>query len=349
MKADAVFEYHDVGWVIIMPYYERGSLTSSHLQPGQIKDAIRQILEALRHLHEHGHIHRDIKPGNIMVRNRPSEPLDLVVADYGLISLKNPVTTCGTLGFMAPEIFRNRGLPEEQEKIPYENAVDIYALGILILKLLRVSIEPIDIKTRKLFKMFIQSVVDDELDACDRTNVERRHALEMADLMLKFDPRIRPSAHELLQSPILVQTKAAPAGIQTSTTTTNVSMNEPFSQNPITAPSLDWRNSDPKARAVDGEVSAAEQRRNDNQGQNNMNLFGGRYERRKRNQTQRYNPISAPKRDKVRKNQSGSLLTPRATPKRDLRNVKLPNDSRSPEISPQNPLSKSWDKMELSD
>ncbi|KAK0510155.1 hypothetical protein JMJ35_007549 [Cladonia borealis] len=89
---------------------------SENSDPTMLKDAIRQILKALHHLHERGSIHRDIKPANVLISNLEGEPLNLVVADYGLTARKKPVKFCGTLGYMAPEVIRNGEINDDSKK-----------------------------------------------------------------------------------------------------------------------------------------------------------------------------------------------------------------------------------------
>jgi serine/threonine protein kinase len=77
-------------------------------------DLIRAILSAVAYLHDHGIVHRDLKPENLLFRT-PEDNADLLIADFGLSRIMDEeqfhvlTTTCGTPGYMAPEIFSKRG------------------------------------------------------------------------------------------------------------------------------------------------------------------------------------------------------------------------------------------------
>ncbi len=339
-----------------MPYFHRGNLGQLSLDSSQLKDGIRQILEALRHLHEQGYIHRDIKPANVLVRNRVGDPLDLVVADYGLISLSNPVSFCGSRGYMAPEIVRNGGIPKSQGRL-YHKTVDIYALGMLILRTLGISTPQVEIMNRRIFKNNIKSLVDDGLDECNPEDSERRGALLTADRMLQYDPETRPSIDECLRLPWLSRSATTPpAAIQLSRTLSNRSLIDSHPDTSMAKPFKDWWNSDPRTQSPEPQVQ--EQRQ-----------FSGRYKPRKRNQTQQPVPISTPNKHKVQKRRYNPLLTPGPTPKRDRKaqksgdspalkasksenaGVTFPNLQlkKSHEVSQDANTLLSWDKMELSD
>lgn len=338
-----------------MPYFHRGNLGQLSLDSTQLRDGIRQILEALRHLHEQGYIHRDIKPANDLVRNRAGEPLDLVVADYGLISLNNPVSFCGSRGYMAPEIARNGGIPKSQARL-YHKTVDIYALGMLILRTLGISIPQIEISNRRSFKNNIKSLVDDELDGCDPEDTERRGALLTAGRMLEYDPESRPSIDECLRLSWLSRSTATPPAIQLSRTPSTRLLIDSHPSLSIAKSVKDWWKSTPRAESPEQQVQ--EQRR-----------VSGRYKLRKRNQTERHIPNSTSNKYKVQKRRYNPLLTPRPTPKRDgkarksddspaLKNSKsdnagvtLPNlqSKQSHEVPQDATTLLSWDKMELSD
>jgi non-specific serine/threonine protein kinase len=83
------------------------------------------VLDGLQHLHENGLIHRDLKPGNVMVqRGRPR------LTDFGLTRVLNKgghtTNLAGTPGYMAPEAFQGK----------YSPASDVWAVGILMHELL---------------------------------------------------------------------------------------------------------------------------------------------------------------------------------------------------------------------
>lgn len=62
----------------------------------------KEILEAVKYIHDKGYIHRDIKPENIFI-DKKFNPL---IADFGTVIKKNsiPKNYTGTFGYMAPEV-----------------------------------------------------------------------------------------------------------------------------------------------------------------------------------------------------------------------------------------------------
>ncbi|KAL9541098.1 hypothetical protein MBANPS3_009307 [Mucor bainieri] len=94
------------------------------------KDAakiVQTICSAVAYLHDNGIVHRDLKPENLLFRER-DEDSDLLIADFGLSRIIDTdkfhtlKTTCGTPGYMAPEIFKKTG---------HGKPVDLWAIGVI--------------------------------------------------------------------------------------------------------------------------------------------------------------------------------------------------------------------------
>ena len=99
-----------------------------HEGPGIFLELTVEALRALAFLHEFELIHRDLKPGNLLVRDTPKLGCRLVIVDFGLsLSAKDQPAeafrAAGTLPYVAPELLANRAASHRS---------DLYALGAVL-------------------------------------------------------------------------------------------------------------------------------------------------------------------------------------------------------------------------
>lgn len=103
---------------------KRGTFT-----PVEACDIIYQLSDALSHAHEHGVIHRDVKPQNVMIKNDGT----IKLGDFGIALVNDaPHLTqkdivLGSVHYMAPEVAEGKNATIQS---------DVYSLGITFFELL---------------------------------------------------------------------------------------------------------------------------------------------------------------------------------------------------------------------
>lgn len=100
------------------------------LPPALAARLVLQILEGVQHIHDRGVVHRDLKPGNILVT---PDGMPKII-DFGLSKHENVLSTLtddgkllGTVPYMSPEQCQGK---------PLGPATDIYAMGVILFELL---------------------------------------------------------------------------------------------------------------------------------------------------------------------------------------------------------------------
>jgi serine/threonine protein kinase len=95
---------------------------------------VRQVADALVHAHEHGTLHLDVKPANILLRNDGAA----VLIDFNLSApacSASGLVFRGTLAYAAPEVIQSAATGD-LAATPISAASDVYSLGVVLFELL---------------------------------------------------------------------------------------------------------------------------------------------------------------------------------------------------------------------
>ncbi|KAJ5095596.1 Calcium/calmodulin-dependent protein kinase cmkB [Penicillium alfredii] len=158
-------------------------------------DLVRAVLSAVAYLHDHDIVHRDLKPENLLFRT-PEDNADLLIADFGLSRIMDEeqfhvlTTTCGTPGYMAPEIFKKSG---------HGKPVDIWAIGVITYFLL-CGYTPFD-RDSNLEEMQAILAADYSFTPLEYWRGVSQEARNFINRCLATDPQVRMTAHQALQHP----------------------------------------------------------------------------------------------------------------------------------------------------
>ncbi|WOL10049.1 hypothetical protein Cni_G18803 [Canna indica] len=186
-------------WVV-MPFMAEGSCL--HLmkiaypdgfEEHVISSILKETLKALEYLHRHGHIHRDVKAGNILLDNSGVVKL----GDFGVSACmfdkgdrqRSRNTFVGTPCWMAPEVL--------QPGSGYDFKADIWSFGITALELAHGHAPFSKYPPMKVLLMTLQNAPPG-LDY-DRDKKFSKSFKEMIAMCLVKDQTKRPTAEKLLK------------------------------------------------------------------------------------------------------------------------------------------------------
>jgi polo-like kinase 1 len=171
----------------------------------EVQCYIMQIIKALKYLHSHRVIHRDLKLGNLFITDK----MELKVGDFGLATKlefegERKRTVCGTPNYIAPEILDG--------KTGHSYEVDIWSLGVICYTLIigKPPFETQDVKTTyKRIKMNAYTFPEGAVisDAAKALITE----------ILNTDPLKRPSLDQILAHDFFNQGTSIPKLLPTST------------------------------------------------------------------------------------------------------------------------------------
>lgn len=118
---------------LVMRYVENsttlGDLIQQDISLDHLIDYLLQVADALNYAHSHDIIHRDVKPSNVLIDNQWA-----LLSDFGLVKMAAGTSeltgtgmSIGTPAYMSPEQATGKAV---------DHRTDIYALGIILYKIL---------------------------------------------------------------------------------------------------------------------------------------------------------------------------------------------------------------------
>lgn len=155
----------------------------------EVQCYVVQICNAVKYLHCHRVIHRDLKLGNLFLNDK----MEVKIGDFGLATKlefdgERKRTICGTPNYIAPEVL------EGKQGHSYE--VDVWSLGVIIYTLIigKPPFETNDVKTTYKRIRMNNYTFPENVQITDS-------ARDLITRILNNDPSRRPTVDEILCHP----------------------------------------------------------------------------------------------------------------------------------------------------
>jgi CheY-like chemotaxis protein len=136
VKINRVMRVEDELFALVMEFVDGMTLDTlledvGRLSPKEAIAVARQVAQGLSEAHTHGLVHRDVKPGNIMLEALPAGDYFTRILDFGIVR-----TTSGPIageGFVGTPSYSS---PEQIRELEQDHRVDIYGLGATLFHML---------------------------------------------------------------------------------------------------------------------------------------------------------------------------------------------------------------------
>ena len=196
--------YDEGAMYIVLEYMDGGSLAdvlqaaqltgSSALSESVLARLSTRVLGGLIYLHRERHqVHRDVKPGNILLNTRG----EVKISDFGLSAeLDSTKEMCatfiGTHAYMSPERLGGK---------PYSFASDVWSLGITLVECAEGQYPYPSFSSANAFVLLSQ-IINDPAPTLSTESFSPA-LVDFVARSLHKEPEHRPLAHELLEHPWL--------------------------------------------------------------------------------------------------------------------------------------------------
>lgn len=141
---ECVYRYEDGPGLYdyaIMQFYPLGNLSTylknNKIDKGERNKILVQILQGIAYLHHNRVVHRDIKPGNILVVNRPGVGIIPKITDFGLSKLAEIQDDCSQFQNSFAGGTVEYSSPEQLKGLPLKFNTDLWSFGIIIFEVFK--------------------------------------------------------------------------------------------------------------------------------------------------------------------------------------------------------------------
>jgi F-box protein 11 len=211
-----VYEFgQDEGLHYLVVEYVEGQgldalMASGQLSRPELMELVAQACDGLGAAHDQGIVHRDVKPGNILVSLKGRRP-QAKLMDFGIARMTNQQdltaqgTWMGTVGYLAPEYL-------DTGKAGF--ASDLFAMGVILYEIVTGGRKPFPGDTATLVLNAILRAPPVPLTTEEALSLDPR-IQELLDRALAKDPADRYEGAELLASAIraiLASARSGPPG-----------------------------------------------------------------------------------------------------------------------------------------
>ncbi|CAD8199782.1 unnamed protein product [Paramecium octaurelia] len=161
------------------------------ITPIEVQCYLKQLIGALKYIHSHRVLHRDLKLGNLFINDK----MELKLGDFGLATKldydgQRRLTICGTPNYIAPEIL--------DERMGHSYQADIWSVGVIVYTLLigKPPFETSDVKTT------YNKISQCQFNFPDHIQISE-NAKNLISRILVLDPSKRLTLDEILSHPFM--------------------------------------------------------------------------------------------------------------------------------------------------